>query len=291
MLRTALILLLLMNNAACGQTPTGLNKDPQRNWVIISESLLLAALIIGTVLYYRQRRLLGLQAKDALKVREENMRQKALLEAQVNEQHRISREMQNDMGSGLASLLSLSRTLDRSGDATSGSSADGQTGDPDTIIKMQQTAEQLIRKISEIAWMLDHEENSLGSLVANIRHNATHLLEQANIDLRFDIDDEIPEMAVSQEFRRDVYLIVKEAVHNTVRHSGASVVEISIHINAGEMTIVVRDNGKGIYKEGGSRWGNGMKNMQRQVEQIDGRMEITAGAGTAITIVSPLPYL
>ena len=246
-------------------------------WVtILSVGVLLltAALLTGTFLYYRQRRLLGLQAKEALRVHEENIRLKALLEEQVNEQHRISQEMQKGIGSELASLLSLS-----------------QAGDPTTITRMQETTEQLIRRTNEIAWMLDHEENDLRSLIANIRLHATQLLEQANIDLRLDIDDDIPEMAVTQAFRRDVYLIVKEAVHNAVRHSGASVVEISIHFDAGEMTIVVRDNGKGIYKAGGNHWGNGMKNMQRRVEQIDGRMEITAGAGTAITIVSPLPFL
>ena len=392
MLRTALILLLLMNNVARSQMLVGLDKDSLRRVlvtppsdtakvatlillarqlggtrpdsaiiyyqeaarlsrqlnlgppyrllgeagtndaarrhyglviVLVLGALLLAALAIGILFYYRQRRQLQLKADEALQLRRENTRLIAVLEGQVNEQQRVSREMREDLGSELMSLLALSRAP---GDRASTLKIDPATTlkidpatipkiepastlkidpattlkidpastlkiDPDTLLKMQQKAEHLIRKTNEIAWMLDHEENSLGSLIVNIRSNATHLLEQAGIDLHFTIDNEVPAMAVTQEFRRDVYLIVKEAVNNTIRHSGASVVEISIHLDVGEMTIVVRDNGKGIYKAGGSHWGNGMKDMQRRVEQIDGRMEITAGAGTAITIVSPLPYL
>jgi len=301
MLRIPLIHLLLVNITARGQAPWS-------TILVVGVLLLAVALSIGILLHYRQRRLLGLQAKEVLRVREENTKLKALLDGRVNEQQLISLEIQNEIGSGLASLLAIIST-DPTPITTKPASiipkpastiADPTTvtADPTTvttipitIFKMQQTAEQLIRKTNEIAWMLDHEENSLGNLIINIRRNATHLLEQAGIDLHFTVDDEVPAMAVTQEFRRDVYLIVKEAVQNTVRHSGASVVEISIHIDAGGMTIVVRDNGKGIYKAGGSHWGNGMKDMQRRVEQIDGRMEITAGAGTAITIVSPLPYL
>jgi two-component system NarL family sensor kinase len=188
------------------------------------------------------------------------------------------------MGSGLTSLLFMSRAP--------GAGADrDEAGDHATIVRMQQTAEQLIRKMNDIVWTLSHDQDSLESLVAYIRSNTAELLGQAGIDVHFEIDEDLPDKALTQEFRRNVYLVVKEAVHNIVRHSEASVAEIGVHLNGWELTVVVQDNGKGIYKAGGNRWGNGMKNMQRRVEQVGGRMEITAGGGTEITIVAPLPQM
>ncbi|MBS1601417.1 MAG: hypothetical protein JST42_02030, partial [Bacteroidetes bacterium] len=310
----------------------------QRSWLIVAVTgvLLLAALFIGTWSYFRQRQQLQLRAMEALQAGQENLRLRATLEGQTSERQRIGQEMHDDMGSGLTSLLFLSRTLGRSADAvgTSGSNAAGHpdgsdiprdpggsdaggseaggdpspdaaghpdgseiarapggnfaAGDPATIAKIRQTAEQLIRKMNEIVWTLNHEQDTLGSLVAYIRSHAAELLEQAGIDVRFDIAENIPDMQLTQEFRRNIYLAVKEAVHNIVRHSGAGVASINIHFDAAELTVIVQDNGRGIYKAGGNRWGNGMKNMQHRVEQVGGRMEITAGGGTSITIIAPL---
>ncbi|WP_431213654.1 ATP-binding protein [Puia sp. P3] len=266
----------------------------QRVWLVIAVAgvLLLGALFVGIWSYYRQRQLLRAREAEVLQVRQENVRLRATLEGLVGERQRISKEMHDDVGSGLTSLLFMSRTPGvgaDGGDAGDGSGAGGDgagggaggdaAGDHATIIRMQQTAEQLIRKMNEIVWTLSHDQDSLESLVAYIRSNAAEMLGQAGIDVRFNIDEDLPEKALTQEFRRNVYLVVKEAVHNIVRHSGASVAEIGVHLNGWELTVVVQDNGKGIYKAGGNRWGNGMKNMQRRVEQVGGRMEITAGGG------------
>jgi len=220
--------------------------------VVVAVVSLLAALIAGAWSYYRLRQQLRLREAEALESVQENLRLKAMLETQAGEQQRISQDIREDMVSGL-------------------------------------TEEQLIREMNEIVWTFNHEQDSLGSLVGYIRSNAAEMLGQAGIDVHFEIDEDIPEMALTVEFRRNVYLVVKEAVYNIIRHSGAGAAEIGVHVDGTELTVVVQDNGKGIYKAGGNLWGNGMKNMQRRVEQIGGKMEITAGGGMAITIVAPLP--
>jgi len=280
--------------------------------ILVMGILLLAALFIGNLSYYRQRLLLRLRVKEAQQAAQENLRLKAELEGHASERRWIAQEMQDEMGSKLESLLVLSEALGQeartAGDAgdpggvstespvadpgdLSGSLKESPVGDAGTIGKMQQTAEQLIRKTNEIVWTLSHEEDNLEGLITYIRSSAAQLLEQANIDARFAIDDTIPKMGLTPAFRRNVYLVVREAVNNIVRHSGASRAEINIHVGTGELTIVVQDNGRGIYKAGGSHLGNGIKNMQRWVEEVGGRMEIVAGAGTAISIAAPLSYL
>jgi two-component system NarL family sensor kinase len=220
--------------------------------VVVAGILLLAALVVGTWEHYRLRQRLHLREKEALEAVQENLRLKATLEMQAGEQQRISQEIRDDIVAGL-------------------------------------TTEQLVRKMNEIVWTFNHEQDSLGSLVGYIRSNSAEMLGQAGIEVHFEIDEDIPEIALPPEFRRNVYLAAKEAVHNIIRHSGAGAAEIGVHVDGKELTVVVQDNGKGIYKAGGNHLGNGMKNMQRRVEQVGGRMEITTGGGMAITIVAPLP--
>ncbi|MBS1662298.1 MAG: tetratricopeptide repeat protein [Bacteroidetes bacterium] len=187
-------------------------------------------------------------------------RQLHRLEGQYQERQRISQEMHDDMGSGLTRLLFQSRALQAP--------------------EMSQTAEQLIRKMSEIIWTLNHEQDTLDSLIAYIRTNAAQMAEAASFEFNM-TSTGIDDRPVSQEFRRNVYLAAKEAVHNAIKHSGGNTLHISA--TAGDaLTITIQDNGKGFDPDNTHRWGNGLKNMQKRMEQIGGKLKI---AGATITLV------
>jgi signal transduction histidine kinase len=95
---------------------------------------------------------------------------------------------------------------------------------------------------------------------------------------------------LEQHLRRNIYLVVKEAVHNIVRHANASEVKIDIQITK-DLLIAIRDNGCGIRAGEGNRFGNGMKNMQWRMAQINGTFNITADGGTCIILKAPLQTL
>ena len=250
----------------------------QRSWLIaaISGVLVLTALFILTWRFYRQKQQLHLRTIEALQTQQENVRLKATLEGQLNERQRIGQEMHDDMGSGLTSLLFLSRTLPAEAAAH-------------TVVKMQNIAEQLIRKMNEIIWTLNHEQDTLDSLVAYIRSNMAETLEHAGIDFRCQVSEPVAALPLSQEFRRNIYLIVKEAVHNIVRHAGASAAAISIGVVDHQLGITVSDNGRGIDPSAGNRFGNGMKNMRRRAEQIGATLELVSRPGVYISVWAPLP--
>lgn len=240
----------------------------QRNGLIaaIAGVVVLALLLYMTVRISRQRRQLH------------------RLEGQSQERQRISQEMHDDIGSGLTQLLFQSRALQAP--------------------EMSRTAEQLIRKMSEIIWTMNEDQDTLDSLLAYIRTNAAELAEAAGFgfSMKSGIDGErLPgrtpadqrpgrtpaDRPLSQEWRRNIYLAVKEAVHNAIKHSGGTAITILAESSGPQLTIAVQDNGRGLDPASTRRWGNGLKNMQKRLEQIGGQLKIEspAGGGTLVTFV------
>jgi len=251
----------------------------QRTWLItaIVIVVLLTVLFILTWRFSRQRQQLQQRAIRTLEAEQENVRLKAKLEGQQHERQRISQEMHDDMGSGLTSLLFLGRSLNPPDEK-----------DREISRKMQQTAEGLIHKMNEVIWAMSYEQDTLDSLVAYIRTNAAGMLENVGIDFRYSVQDPPPQMDVNQEFRRNIYLVVKEAVHNVVRHSGASIVQIDISVIDSTLAITIYDNGKGFDPAAGHRFGNGLKNMARRMQQVDGKIDWTIDNGTRLDLRAPI---
>jgi len=176
------------------------------------------------------------------------------------------------MGSGLTSLLFLSRTL-------------SEPRDP--VEKIRLLSGSLIQKMNEIIWTMEREHDSLESLISYIRVNAAETLENAEIPYQFKVREDIPAIPVSQQFRRNIYLVVKEAIHNVVRHSGATEVSITVLFTT-DLQITIRDNGKGLDPGAEHRFGNGMKNMRHRMEQVRGSLRISSSEGVLLELTAPL---
>lgn len=247
----------------------------QRTWLAASVTglLCLFLLLLGLHRYYRQRHLLSSKAMAALQAEQENLRLNALLEGQLKERQRISQEMHDDMGSGLTSILFLSRTIQ---------------GQEVVAAKLKHTAKDLVQKMNEIIWTMNPEQNTLDSMVAYVRQHLAETLENAELQYVFNITDPLPSIVLSQEFRRNIYLVCKEAVHNIVRHANATMVAVSIEVT-NELQITIRDNGVGLSNNAHSPFSNGMKNMQCRMAQIQGTFSAISEAGTRITLRAPLP--
>lgn len=96
----------------------------------------------------------------------------------------------------------------------------------------------------------------------------------------------MPDVILAQELRRNMYLAVKEAVHNACKHSGATTVTITI-ITDKELTVSVQDNGRGL-DLAGTALGNGLGNMRQRMENIGGNLEMVSEAGTLLRFSVPL---
>jgi signal transduction histidine kinase len=86
--------------------------------------------------------------------------------------------------------------------------------------------------------------------------------------------------------RHHLFLVVKEALHNVVKHSGGTEVWLRIHVVDSTLEICVEDNGKGLCQAEVHREGNGLLNMRQRMEKMGGEFVMTSepGKGTRIRL-------
>ena len=98
---------------------------------------------------------------------------------------------------------------------------------------------------------------------------------------------QFPSSFISGEFRRNIYLTVKEALHNVVKHAQAR--QVIIQMETGKtLFISISDDGTGFDQKDIRPYGNGLNNMKKRMENIEGTLEIKNGNGTTIIISAPL---
>jgi signal transduction histidine kinase len=252
----------------------------RNGWLVASLILFLAlAVILGiSVRNYQHKKKLHAQTLLALRREQEVVRLKALMQGKDEERSRISREMHDDIGSGLTSILFLSNQLNGS------QASDRQQAGR----KIARHANLLISKMNEIIWSMNTDYDLLEDLVAYIRYHASELLESSPLRYHFDIPEYIPDIPLSGEQRRNIYLVVKEALHNVIKHAQAKEVVLTFRFDP-EISIVVKDDGHNPEAGTSHRFGNGLRNMQQRMESIGGTWRIETDKGTVVTLSLPLP--
>jgi signal transduction histidine kinase len=101
------------------------------------------------------------------------------------------------------------------------------------------------------------------------------------------LSEEIPDIRINGDARRHIHLLVKEALHNIIKHSGASHVKLSISYDE-LLRIVISDNGKGLSEGNTDTSGNGMKNMRQRIRQLNGIFLMQNKNGLTLTFEIPL---
>ena len=147
----------------------------------------------------------------------------------------------------------------------------------------------MIDKIGEIVWALNVKNDTLSDLLSYTRSYAVEYLAQNGIKCHIEEPENIVSLNVSGEFRRNIYLTVKEALHNIVKHAQATDVWIKIEI-AKWLTMKIKDNGIGINNSTPRPFGNGITSMRSRMKELKGSFETESKEGTEVIIKAPLNY-
>ena len=102
--------------------------------------------------------------------------------------------------------------------------------------------------------------------------------ENTHVECEFRMPATIPNIQLSGEKRRNIFLAVKEALNNILKHAKATKVVINVEIHE-KLTISIQDNGVGVDFETIRRFGNGLKNMKSRLERINGQFSIKNNDG------------
>ena len=200
-------------------------------------------------------------------------------QALAKERTRIATDMHDDLGAGLSRIKFLSETI----------SIKEQQHEPikEDIGKIKTYSHEMIDKMGEIVWALNEKNDSLSDLLSYTRAYTVEYLSQNNIQCTIAYPDSIHSFFVSGEFRRNVFLTVKEALHNVVKHANATEVIFTVGIGQ-QLSIRIQDNGTGFDKKNIRSFSNGLANMESRVKEIGGHFEIMQNKGVLINMLIPL---
>jgi signal transduction histidine kinase len=193
-----------------------------------------------------------------------------------NERLRISGDMHDDIGTGLSTMLIYVNLLK--------SKLNGKLEYPD-IERVASLGDELVAQMKEIVWSLNPDNDSLESLLIFIRQYFAQLFEPMPYHTSIVFPSVIPVVALKGVVRRNVYLSIKEALNNVVKHANADCVELNVQLYPDKLIISIKDNGSGFAGNSGSKFfSNGLKNIQRRMDQIDGKVQFFNEGGTLISI-------
>jgi len=185
--------------------------------------------------------------------------------------------MHDDLGAGLTRIKFITENIsDKTND---------ENLKPD-MDKLKSSSNELVEKMGEIIWAMNEKNNTLEDLVFYLRSYAVDYCNENKLNCDFTVPASIPETLVSGQVRRNIFLVLKESLHNTVKHAGAS--KVSITILAGKQFVLkVTDNGTG-FEPKGYQLGNGLLNMEHRARAMNGTFSVSGIDGTGVRLEIPL---
>ncbi|HEX4876347.1 MAG TPA: sensor histidine kinase [Chitinophagaceae bacterium] len=233
-------------------------------------------------LNYKNRQLIIQRTKETENLKAQNMLQEyekeiAVYKAQQEERERISADMHDELGSGMTAIRLMSEIARNK----------MKENTPVEIQKISQSADEVLNKMNAIIWSMNSGNDTLDNLLSYIRSYCLEYFDNTPVECKVLIPENIPEKEITGDKRRNIFLCVKESLNNILKHSGATAVKINVEI-AQQLVIRIEDNGKGIDMENLRRFGNGLNNIKRRMESINGTFTIASQDGTITTLTLPL---
>jgi signal transduction histidine kinase len=210
------------------------------------------------------------EREQLLKRNYERLRESERLQAIGAERQRIMQDMHDGLGSQLLSSLML---VERG------------------AVSSEQVAQILRESIDDMRLAIDAlaaEDAGLLSALGNLRFRMEPRLRAAGIELLWDARGLPEEIDLNPDAVLPILRIVQEAMTNTLKHSRARALQISIAIEHGGdsqwLQIKVTDNGRGITDE--RVGGRGLLNMRNRAQRIGAQLKLDsiAGAGTMVQL-------
>lgn len=244
----------------------------------------------------------GARYRRALRAREAvEARRRAL----SDERERISRDMHDEVGARLTEISILSelerrRTQDRGASpGDGGDTGDGAGPGPGRVDRIAESSRALLDELGQIIWAIDPGHDRLDQLVAYVREFVAEFIEGAGIRGSYEFPPEVADVEVSAQFRRNVFLVVKEATRNAVVHGRPSAVTVRLAIDdrgpkdgkptGATLEVAIVDDGVGFDPARGRAGGNGLRNLRHRAEEIGGTLDITSVPGQGSTVRLRVP--
>jgi signal transduction histidine kinase len=242
-------------------------------------ALILIALITIGYLIYRQQKLKNKQREQEFELKsaiKEIETQNQLQEQRLS----ISRDLHDNIGAQLTFVISSVDNL-KFGNQINDSKIENQ------LTKISDFTKATIIELRDTIWAMNNNEFSFDDL----RSRIFNFIEKAkiakeNIQFEFNIDEKLATIKLSSLVGINIYRTIQEAINNAIKYSNGTKISVDVKSFKNKIQIEVKDNGQGFDIEKVD-FGNGLNNMKKRIEEIDGVFEVNSivGKGTRITIL------
>ncbi|MEZ0389857.1 MAG: sensor histidine kinase, partial [Verrucomicrobium sp.] len=196
------------------------------------------------------------------------------------ERTRIARDMHDELGASLTQIAITSQLAQ----------LDPPEASPAHIAEVAAIARRAVTSLDEIVWAVNPRNDSLRSLMDYLGQYAVDFLNSAGLECELHLPDEIPARPVSAEYRHHLFLAAKEALNNLVKHSGATKAEVSTKLSAEGVRVEIADNGSGFDPIICREAGNGLRNMQERLAEVQGTCTFESQPGLGTRVILQLPW-
>lgn len=233
--------------------------------LVILFSIVMVILIVRNILNRKfERRLFELKQKEAIE----------------EERKRIASDLHDDIGAELTNINLLSQIMNRI-------PADEIIEKTKIIQKLEQSSSEIASKLSDVVWTLKSEESNIEVFAEHLKAYSTSINESGNLLLHYNYTNKLKVNYLLAAYPlHHLFMVVKESIQNTLKHSGATEAVLNISVIDETLTIQYTDNGRGfVYTP--PYHGNGLNNMQNRIQKIGGQITIDSspGKGTTTTII------
>lgn len=191
--------------------------------------------------------------------------------------NRIAADLHDEIGSTLSSISILSEIV----------AFQQKKGEfkPEIMQQVSNDAREVIEKMDDIIWTINPSNDAFYNLETRLKTFAIPLFESKDIDFKFDFDAELEKIKIGMGKRRDIYLILKEAINNLVKYSQCKNALISGKIEAKSLIMSVKDDGIG-FDTNAKTVRNGQRNIKMRAEKIGANLVVNSeiGSGTEVTL-------
>ena len=199
-----------------------------------------------------------------------------VVEAQELERRRLARELHDETGQALTSILLGLKTVE---EAKSGAQRDEAAAD------LRQLVVSTLQDVRRLAVELRPKALDDFGLLPALERLAQTFTEQVGIAT--DVEASLGETRLPAEVETALYRLVQEALTNVIKHSRARHVSILLVRKANSVSAVIEDDGVGFTEP--SKDGIGLIGMRERVGLLDGRLEIESRPDHGTTIVAEVP--
>jgi signal transduction histidine kinase len=201
-----------------------------------------------------------------------------VVEAQELERRRLARELHDETGQALASILLGLKPLERAADT------------PELRAEVASVRELVVSTLQEVrALAVELRPATLDDfgLVPAVERLAGTVREQSQ--LRIDLEARLGDERLPTEVETALYRVVQEALTNIVKHAGARHVSILLGRKDGFVVAVIEDDGSGFDPLRTREDALGLSGMRERMALVGGRLLVESASGAGTTLVAEVP--